>query len=383
LTEELKSHVERALPPYMVPSVYVIMERLPMNANEKIDKKALPLPEEQDLPRKEYVAPRNELEEKVCKIFQEVLGVERVGIYDDFFELGGHSLLVVKMSNEIRSLHGSEVPIIELYSRTTPAMLAEFLLQERSNAGPELVMLFPDATIESFQAGRQLYGDDPLFKALFDEVVAAADAEHGGRLLEIVTSEAPESTAREGFSDMFGFALEYALARCIQLRGASPQALMGCGIGEYVAACVAGVFAVEDALRLISLRPAADRVAAAAASIPMREPDTAVISTVTGGWAAQELTRPEHWMGHANASVMFSSGLAELLTVESRVFLEVGPGKALTKRIRMYGAAAGRTVVPLLAYDESGSSNGNLLEGAVEHLRSLGVIASSSLTEPQ
>jgi acyl transferase domain-containing protein len=359
------------------------MEKLPMNANDKIDRKALPLVEEQDLPRKEYVEPRNEIEEKLCKIYQEVLGVERVGINDDFFELGGHSLLVVKMSNEIRSLHGSEVPVIELYSRRTPAALAEFLLQEQSNAGPELVMLFSDASIESFQVARQLYANDPLFKDSFDEVVAAADAERRSRLLDIIASEAHDSAAHQDLSDLFGFALEYALARCLQMRGASPRALMGCGIGEYVAACVAGVFAVEDALRLISLRPAADRFAAAASSIPMREPNIRMISTVTGGWATQELTRPEHWIGHADASAQFSSGLVELLTVESRVFLEVGPGKTLTKRIQMYGAAAGRAVMPLLVQDESGSSNGDLLAGAVERLRSLGLIVSSSPTEAQ
>jgi acyl transferase domain-containing protein len=95
------------------------------------------------------------------------------------------------------------------------------------------------------------------------------------------------------------------------------------------------------------------------------------------------LTRPEHWIGHADASAQFSSGLVELLTVESRVFLEVGPGKTLTKRIQMYGAAAGRAVMPLLVQDESGSSNGDLLAGAVERLRSLGLIVSSSPTEAQ
>jgi amino acid adenylation domain-containing protein len=111
LTEELKSHAERALPPYMVPAVYVVMEALPLTANGKVDKKALPLPEEQDLAREEYMAPRTELEEKLCAICGQLLKLMRVGIDDDFFALGGHSLLATRLISAIRQSFGIELQI--------------------------------------------------------------------------------------------------------------------------------------------------------------------------------------------------------------------------------------------------------------------------------
>ncbi|MCB4773540.1 MAG: amino acid adenylation domain-containing protein, partial [Sulfurovum sp.] len=90
-SSSIKSTLLQYLPEYMIPVAYKTIESMPLTPNGKVDKKALAKLEVEIQSSKEYVAPRNETEEKLAKIFQEVLNVERVGIYDNFFELGGHS----------------------------------------------------------------------------------------------------------------------------------------------------------------------------------------------------------------------------------------------------------------------------------------------------
>ncbi|HKX85593.1 MAG TPA: amino acid adenylation domain-containing protein, partial [Flavobacterium sp.] len=91
---EIRGYLQSKLPEYMVPSFYVALEHMPLTPNGKVDRKALPGISGEDIIRKEYVAPRNENEEKITEIWQEVLGIDKVGITDNFFELGGHSLIV-------------------------------------------------------------------------------------------------------------------------------------------------------------------------------------------------------------------------------------------------------------------------------------------------
>jgi amino acid adenylation domain-containing protein len=127
LIDELKSALRKTLPDYMVPSVFVALEALPLTANGKIDRKALPAPEEGDLQRGEYVAPRTELARRLCEIWAEVLGVERVGITDSFFDLGGHSLLATRVVSQVRSALGRELPLRALFENPTIAGLCERL----------------------------------------------------------------------------------------------------------------------------------------------------------------------------------------------------------------------------------------------------------------
>jgi amino acid adenylation domain-containing protein len=93
---ELRGFILEKLPVYMVPAVFVPLDKLPLSPNGKIDRKALPLPED-IRPRPDFVAPRNREEEILASIWQEVLGLEQVGIHDDFFELGGASIQSLKI----------------------------------------------------------------------------------------------------------------------------------------------------------------------------------------------------------------------------------------------------------------------------------------------
>jgi amino acid adenylation domain-containing protein len=120
---DLRLHVSRHLPSYMVPSAFVTLDALPLTPNAKIDRKALPAPQPSDFLRSDYVAPQTATEELLAGIWSEVLGLERVGTHDNFFELGGHSLLVVSVVERMRRA-GLNAGAHSFYLKPTIAELA-------------------------------------------------------------------------------------------------------------------------------------------------------------------------------------------------------------------------------------------------------------------
>lgn len=128
----LRSTVERdlkaSLPEYMVPAAIVVMDQLPLNANDKIDRKALPAPAGRTHDTQtNYEAPRNHLERSLASIWQQLLGVEQIGIHDNFFELGGHSLLGISMFEQIKQQYNQELSLAALFQAPTVAKLAKQL----------------------------------------------------------------------------------------------------------------------------------------------------------------------------------------------------------------------------------------------------------------
>jgi amino acid adenylation domain-containing protein len=116
----LHKYLNGKLPPYMVPAYFVPLEALPINANGKVDRKKLPDPEGIGLAvGVEYVAPRNETEEKLVRIWQELLGREKIGIKDNFFAIGGHSLNATRLASYIRREFNVNLPLPTLFNNTT------------------------------------------------------------------------------------------------------------------------------------------------------------------------------------------------------------------------------------------------------------------------
>ena len=131
LRENLREH----LPDYMVPQHVVQLDAMPLTPNGKIDRKALPSPDSAGSTSESvYVAPENELETKIVAVWQEVLGLDRVGTHDNFFDLGGHSLLVVKAHRELKSLSETPIALTDLYRFPTIHSLVEHLISDDSGA---------------------------------------------------------------------------------------------------------------------------------------------------------------------------------------------------------------------------------------------------------
>ncbi|MFE6055580.1 amino acid adenylation domain-containing protein [Kitasatospora sp. NPDC056446] len=120
--DELREHLAVRLPSYMVPEAVVVLARLPLTPNGKPDLAALPDPG--PVTGAGYVAPRTDAEHLVTELWQEVLGVPKVGVFDDFLALGGDSILVTRVAARIRSGLGLDVPIRDVFESSTPAALA-------------------------------------------------------------------------------------------------------------------------------------------------------------------------------------------------------------------------------------------------------------------
>jgi amino acid adenylation domain-containing protein len=138
LAGKLHAYLTGILPKHMVPAAYVRMEMLPLTSNGKVDRKALPEPEEGAFAKLEYEAPRGEIENVLAGIWTDVLNLERIGRQDNFFHLGGHSLLVMRVSARLRQALGMEVPIRDLFAQPVLADLARFLESVAHKALPAI-----------------------------------------------------------------------------------------------------------------------------------------------------------------------------------------------------------------------------------------------------
>jgi amino acid adenylation domain-containing protein len=150
---ELREHLLGKLPEYMVPTAYVPLKRIPLTPNGKIDRKSLPEPDK-DIREQEYVGPRNATEETLCRLWQEVLRRERVGIHDNFFNIGGHSLLAVQVISCIKQAFTVEMPLSVLFAAPTVARMGEHIAAvnepDRSQSSPVLVNIQPHGSRPPF-----------------------------------------------------------------------------------------------------------------------------------------------------------------------------------------------------------------------------------------
>ncbi len=165
--EELRAHLRQRLPEYMVPSAFCVLESLPLTPNGKVDRKALPAPDAASAGLDRYEAPRDELEARLVALWEEMLGVQPVGVRSDFFELGGHSLLAAGMMARIRERFGRALPVATLFQGATVELLAR-RLREEAVAPPDapVVSLNTDGTRPPFFCVHAVGGDVLSYAAL-------------------------------------------------------------------------------------------------------------------------------------------------------------------------------------------------------------------------
>jgi len=128
LPEDLRAHLSRTLPAYMLPGAFVSLERLPLTANGKVDRASLPTPAgERPLLSVPWVAPRTPLQKELAQIWTEVLAVDDVGLDDEFFELGGHSMLAVQVIALAHERFGLEISLRSVFDSPTVRLLSEYI----------------------------------------------------------------------------------------------------------------------------------------------------------------------------------------------------------------------------------------------------------------
>ncbi|MBT2748500.1 amino acid adenylation domain-containing protein, partial [Lysobacter sp. ISL-42] len=158
----LREVLSKDLAEYMVPSAFVALEALPLTPNGKLDRKALPAPDQAAVLSREYAAPQGEIETAIADIWQDLLGIERVGRHDHFFELGGHSLLAVQVASRLRQSLGLEIPLRDLFSRPTPAALAASVQDAQSESQPPITLVDRNTALPLSWAQQRLWFLDQL-----------------------------------------------------------------------------------------------------------------------------------------------------------------------------------------------------------------------------
>ncbi|MEM6403793.1 MAG: amino acid adenylation domain-containing protein, partial [Cyanobacteria bacterium P01_D01_bin.116] len=119
ITTKLRDFLKQKLPQYMIPNSFVVLDALPLTPSGKVDRKALPAPKASKPQTETFVAPRDSLEQQLVQIWEQVLGIQPIGVTDNFFELGGHSLLTVRLVAEIEKVTQKKLPLAALFQFTT------------------------------------------------------------------------------------------------------------------------------------------------------------------------------------------------------------------------------------------------------------------------
>ncbi|MDB6125045.1 MAG: non-ribosomal peptide synthetase [Pedosphaera sp.] len=145
MASDLRSYLKEKLPDYMVPSTFVFLETLPLMPNGKVDRHKLPVPDRtRPELEKGYVPPRNPVEAQLTRIWEELLGIQPIGVQDKFFDLGGHSLLAVRLFAQIEKNFGKKLALTILFQTPTIEQLANALRTKEISSSRSLLVAIQD-----------------------------------------------------------------------------------------------------------------------------------------------------------------------------------------------------------------------------------------------
>jgi acyl transferase domain-containing protein len=269
------------------------------------------------------------------------------------------------------------------YRRILPAKNTNDALQALKSMGPgvitrhqeyvdrPVVFLFPGEGESAKELIHELYQQEPTFRRHLEDCIEQLNLHMNISLKDILTpgiTEKKESTQfsiQHSFTEPVLFAIEYALAHLWLEWGIHPEGMVGIGIGEYAAASIAGVFSLEDAIKLVSLRsrltpgsmvkvkanpqntgyqrtlnPPADEVlhqiALTVKEIRFNPQSIPFLSHITGTWiTSEEAVDPGYWQAQMQNLPSFPGGIIELLKESNRIFLEIGPGNSASSQLRL------------------------------------------------
>lgn len=232
---ELRTFLRSVIPDYMVPSLFVFLETMPLTANNKVDRQALPSPTSAPTSDPTHVPPCDRMDVQMTALWQLVFGIDKIGIYDDFFDLGGHSLKAAQLFHLIEQVYGRQLPLATLFQAPTIAALTSVLTQEQ--------WLPPWQSLVAMQpSGSGI----PIF------LVSAADGNvlYYARLAKLLGSAHPvyglQARGFDGKTEPFGSVPEMATHYIGEMRTFLPQ--RSCVI---VGACTGGLVAYEMAQQLV------------------------------------------------------------------------------------------------------------------------------------
>jgi amino acid adenylation domain-containing protein len=250
----LRESLQRELPEYMVPSLYVMLQRMPLTPNGKVDRKGLPSPEYGELSQRAYEAPQGEVEEALAEIWCELLGLERVGRDDDFFELGGHSLLALRIMAKAKERFGRLYPMTWLFSASTIRRFAALVesdsaathdilvpMEVRGNRTPIFAIAGAGGNVMSLiEVSRSLGPDQPFYglqaQGLDGRTPPSDSIETTARInIQAIKSVQPEGPYRL-LGHSYGGAVAYEMALQLSARGdrVSMLALLDSGVPSLV-----------------------------------------------------------------------------------------------------------------------------------------------------
>ena len=234
---ELRTALQKQLPEYMTPAAFVQLDEMPLTPNGKVDRKALPEPEDSHADALEtYIAPRNLIELQLARIWEELFRVEPIGVKDNFFELGGHSLLAVRLISRIQQEVGKTVPLTAVFQDPTIEHLAGLLSQDdregrtsrlvqlHGGSKPPLVFVHPagGGVFSYLSLVQYLENDQPLY------ALQAAGLDEGGSSTQTVEAMAADYVAeiREKLSGPYylggwsmGGVIAFEMARQLEAAG--------------------------------------------------------------------------------------------------------------------------------------------------------------------
>ncbi|MDC5825306.1 amino acid adenylation domain-containing protein [Vibrio europaeus] len=186
LSTELNQYLAEYLPEFMLPDIYVFMEQFPLTPNGKVDRKALPTPDETDLLKEQYQAPETRIQTQICQLWEELLQVSEIGINDNFFSLGGDSVTSIQMVSKAKTL-GLPLKVRDLFEHQTVVALAQKVEQNLGDEADEATSLDWVNQVLHAQGVATLTGETQITLTALPEASSVSEVE--ARLAQLVEQQ--------------------------------------------------------------------------------------------------------------------------------------------------------------------------------------------------